>query len=123
MQLYYCSLILVAMERPLLGGMSEYLEHRKVLSKYIKRVCGIAKTQDDYESSVLSSQCLFIGMPFSPVLITAADQIAGLSIENQSERDQVLEMLSERQQRCGWPTRSLGEELQDKWKTMDQARA
>lgn len=58
-----------------------------------------------------------------PVLITAADQLAGLSIENQSERDQVLEMLSERQQRCGWPTRSLGEELQDKWKTMDQARA
>lgn len=116
-------MILVAMERPLLGGMSEYLEHRKMLSKYIKMVCGIAKTQDDYESSVLSSQCLFIGKSYSPALMTTAKPIAGLSIESQSERDQVLEMLSERQQRCGWPTKSLGEELQEKWKTMDQARA
>lgn len=61
MQLYYCSIILVVLVRPLLGGIGHYLEQRKILSKCATIVCGIAKGQDDYESSVMSSQCLFIG--------------------------------------------------------------
>lgn len=61
MQLYYCSIILVILIRPMAGGINNYLEQRKMLSKCVKMVCGIAKAQDDYESSVMSSQCLFVG--------------------------------------------------------------
>ncbi|KAI0886902.1 uncharacterized protein GGS22DRAFT_178901 [Annulohypoxylon maeteangense] len=107
MQLYYCSIILVALERPLLGGIGDYLELRKTLSRCVQIVCGIAKTQEDYESSVMSSQCLYI---------------AGLSVENNNERAQVLDMLSKRQRRCGWPTRSLGEDLLASWKLSNRTQ-
>ncbi|OTB05353.1 hypothetical protein M426DRAFT_319896 [Hypoxylon sp. CI-4A] len=60
-QLYYCSIILVLLSRPLLGGIGDYLEQRRVITGCVKMVCGIAKSQDDYESSVMSSQCVYIG--------------------------------------------------------------
>lgn len=67
MQVYYCSIILVSLERPILGGMVDHLELRKTLSKCIQMVCGIAKTQEDYESSIMSSQCLYIGKLLSTI--------------------------------------------------------
>ncbi|KAI0894733.1 fungal-specific transcription factor domain-containing protein, partial [Annulohypoxylon nitens] len=105
MQVYYCSIILVSLERPILGGMGDHLELRKTLSKCIQMVCGIAKTQEDYESSIMSSQCLYI---------------AGLSVENINERTQVLSLLLERQERCGWPTQSLGGDLSATWKILNR---
>lgn len=65
MQMYYCSLILVYLHRPLLGGMDEYLERQANLQKYSKFVCGISSTLTDYASSIMSSQCLFIGKHLS----------------------------------------------------------
>lgn len=62
MQLYYCSLILVHLQRPMSGGLEDHLKRRKLLRDCTRMVCGIAKTLTDYASSVLSSQCLFIGM-------------------------------------------------------------
>lgn len=62
MQLYYCSLILVHLQRPVSGGLEDHLERRTLLRDCAKMVCGIAKALTDYASSIMSSQCLFIGM-------------------------------------------------------------
>lgn len=61
MQLYYCSLILVHLHRPCAGGLNQYLEKQRSLKKWACFVCGIAKTSTDYASSIMSSQCVFIG--------------------------------------------------------------
>lgn len=61
MQLYYCSLILVHLHRPYAGGLNEYLDKQRNLKKWACLVCGIAKTSTDYASSIMSSQCVFIG--------------------------------------------------------------
>lgn len=61
MQLYYCSLILVHLHRPCAGGLNEYLDKQRSLKKWASVVCGIAKTSTDYASSIMSSQCVFIG--------------------------------------------------------------
>ncbi|RSL83252.1 hypothetical protein CEP52_016765 [Fusarium oligoseptatum] len=100
MQLYYCSLILLHLHQPCYGGFKEYLERQKTLKKWARMVCGIAMTCTDYASSVMSSQCVFI---------------AGMVIEDDTQRAAVLEYLDTCNQRAGWPGYSLGRELSDMW--------
>lgn len=61
MQVYYCSLMLVHLHRPCSGGIAEFVNKQRRLRDWAATVCGIAKTTTDYASSVMTSQCLFIG--------------------------------------------------------------
>lgn len=61
MQLYYSSLILVYLDRPLGGGLDSYLKQQRQLKHCSKMICSIAVTQTDTASSIMSSQCVFIG--------------------------------------------------------------
>lgn len=61
MQLYHCSLILLHLHQPCYGGFKHYLARQKKLKKWATTVCGIAMSCSDYASSVMSSQCVFIG--------------------------------------------------------------
>ncbi|KAI8722811.1 hypothetical protein NCS52_00426000 [Fusarium sp. LHS14.1] len=86
---------------PCYGGFKEYLERQKTLKKWARMVCGIAMTCTDYAASVMSSQCVFI---------------AGMVIEDDTQRDAVLEYLDTCNKRAGWPGYSLGRELKDIWR-------
>lgn len=62
MQLNYAARILILLLKPSLGGMRSYMEQQRLLEKAVETICGIAMTLTDDASSVVSSQCLFIGM-------------------------------------------------------------
>lgn len=59
--MHYVSKILVTINEPCLGGMDVYLERLKTVQSWIRIVCGIAMTLTDDASSMMCSQCLFIG--------------------------------------------------------------
>lgn len=61
-QLYNCSHILLLLNQPIGGGMESYMRRRRNLTRCINMVCGIAITLEDNASSVMCSQCVFIGM-------------------------------------------------------------
>ena len=82
-------------------------------------VCGIGMTLTEDASSMLSSQCLFIGtFPFHKldVLLTVS---AGMFMQDPRQKEAVLDMLDSCQKRCGWPTPSLKFELEAIWKNPD----
>ncbi|KAL1905018.1 hypothetical protein Sste5344_009274 [Sporothrix stenoceras] len=103
-QLYYCSLILITLNRPLVGDLDAYLQQRKSIQRYVAVVCGIAMTTttltSEDASSVMCSQCLYI---------------AGLSIEDPKRQRAVLELLERCRQRAVWPATPLSDELARKW--------
>ncbi|KAH7134307.1 fungal-specific transcription factor domain-containing protein [Dactylonectria macrodidyma] len=103
-QLYYCSRILLLLNRPQPGGFGIYAQQRANLMGFISKVCGIAMTLTDYPSSVMCSQCLFI---------------AGLLIEDRRQRNCVLDLLDKCRKRSGWPVKSLGEELKARWEKFE----
>jgi hypothetical protein len=39
-----------------------------MISKFVNNICGIAMTLTDHASSVMSSQCLYIGMKAYPLI-------------------------------------------------------
>jgi hypothetical protein len=61
-QLYNCSHILLLLNQPVGGGMEAYMQRRRNLIRCINMVCGIAITLEDNASSVMCSQCVFIGI-------------------------------------------------------------
>lgn len=74
MQIYYCSLILVHLNRPCPGGTASHLARQRNFRKWANIVCGIAQSSGDYGSSVMSTQCAFIGKAtpqISPSLLCA----------------------------------------------------
>ena len=77
MQLYYCSLILLHLHKPCYGGFKEYLARQKTLRKWASTVCGIAMSCTDYASSVMSSQCVFIGMRSRLDLFHSTGEVSG----------------------------------------------
>jgi hypothetical protein len=68
LQLYNCAHLLLILNRPSRGGLAEYMGLVKLKRKFVANICGIAMTLNDYASSVLSSQCLYIGMGTRPFL-------------------------------------------------------
>ncbi|KPA40254.1 quinate transport protein [Fusarium langsethiae] len=103
-QLHHCSRILVTAHEPHLDGIQGLLKRQKDIQQSINMVCGIGMTLTEDASSMLSSQCLFI---------------AGMFMQNPRQKEAVLEMLDSCQKRCGWPTPSLGSELEHIWKSPD----
>ncbi|KAJ4251492.1 hypothetical protein NW762_011479 [Fusarium torreyae] len=61
MQIHHVSRILVTAHEPHLGGLQDFLKRQKVIQENIEMVCGIGMTLTEDASSMLSSQCLFIG--------------------------------------------------------------
>ncbi|KAF5017327.1 hypothetical protein F66182_10756 [Fusarium sp. NRRL 66182] len=104
MQIHHVSLILINAHEPHLDGIQGFLRRQKAVQDSIAMVCGIGLTLTEDASSMLSSQCLFI---------------AGVFMQSPKQRSCVLEMLNSCQQRCGWPTPSLGSELEEIWTNPD----
>ena len=68
MQLHCAARILLCTHRPCLGGIDQYLEQQATVKQCVDIICGIAVTLKDDASSLMSSQCVFIGMfMFIPV--------------------------------------------------------
>lgn len=61
-QLHYSARVLLLLNRPSRGGFGGYLEQSRLISKYVNMICGIAMTLSDHASSIMCSQCLFIGI-------------------------------------------------------------
>lgn len=123
MQLYYCSHILLLLHQPILGGPDAYAQQRRSLRECINAVCGIAMTLTDFASSVMCSQCLFIGR--SPLVLNRkrscrlnyylVKNTAGGPLEDSGQRATVLNLLASCRQRAGWPVDDLGEKLKSRW--------
>lgn len=77
MQLYYCSHILLLLHQPMLGGPEVYAQQRKSIRECISAVCGIAMTLTDFASSVMCSQCLFIGMSLAAATFLVTNLVLG----------------------------------------------
>ncbi|EKD19418.1 uncharacterized protein L3040_006797 [Drepanopeziza brunnea f. sp. 'multigermtubi'] len=102
MQLHYSARLLLLLNKPSKGGFGGYLEQSQMISKYINNICGIAMTLNDYASTVMNSQCLYI---------------AGMCVQDVQQRQTVLRLLEKCWQRSGWPVTDLGEELKAFWDT------
>lgn len=123
MQLYYCSLILIYLDRPVGGGLEQYLKQQRQLRHCSRMICSIAVTQTDTASSIMSSQCVFIGKELScvPEIVVADTSEAGMTITDTKQREVVLKLLEQFQHKSGWPGQSLGEEMKQIWDRSDQA--
>lgn len=60
-QLHFAARILLSLHWPMMQGPGEFMKHQASLSRYVNIVCGIATVLDDYDSSIMSAQCLYIG--------------------------------------------------------------
>lgn len=92
------------------------MERQKTIQESIEMVCGIAVTLTEDASSILSSQCLFIG-EFRPSSDFEADfhETAGMFMQDARQRGCILELLDSCRDRCGWPSLSLGSDLEQLW--------
>ncbi len=61
MQVHHVSQILIAAHEPSLGGIQDFMERQRTIQEGIEVVCGVGMTLTEDASSILSSQCLFIG--------------------------------------------------------------
>jgi len=66
MQLHYSARLLLLLNKPSKGGFGGFLEQSRMISRYVNNICGIAMTLNDSASSVMCSQCLYIGRRGSP---------------------------------------------------------
>lgn len=60
-QIHHASKILVCINEPYFGGVDAYLERFKTVQSWIHTICGVGLTLLDDASSLISSQCVFIG--------------------------------------------------------------
>jgi hypothetical protein len=60
-QVHHAARILLALNRPSLGGIDEAMQRQAKLKKHVDVICGIALMMSDYASGTMCSQCLFIG--------------------------------------------------------------
>ena len=61
MQIHHVSRILLCAHEPCLGGIDVFRKRRRIIQDSIEMVCGIGMNLTEDASSMLSSQCLFIG--------------------------------------------------------------
>jgi hypothetical protein len=61
-QLHCAARILLSAHEPCIGGFDEYAQRQSTIKQCVEIICGIAMTQKDEASNLMSSQCLFIGM-------------------------------------------------------------
>lgn len=73
MQIHHVSQILVCAHEPCPGGFENFMERQKTIQSSIKMICSIGMTLTENASSMLSSQCLFVGTSAYLLLITNVD--------------------------------------------------
>lgn len=100
MQVHYASRILLSLNRPLLGGMSMFIDQQTLFSKCVDQICGIAKGSNNTASSTLSSQCLFI---------------AGTCTQETQRWEELVGLIQTCHYRSAWPIMPLDEELREIW--------
>ncbi len=61
MQIHHVSKILICAHEPSPGGMENFMNRERTIQESAEIVSGIGTTITDDASSMLSSQCLFIG--------------------------------------------------------------
>lgn len=64
MQVYHVSRILIYTNEPNSGSIESFIDRQKQIQGSIEIICGIGLTLIEDVSSMLSSQCLFIGESF-----------------------------------------------------------
>ena len=62
MQVHHVSKILVCAHEPSHGTMESFIARQKTIQDSVEIVCGIGCTITEEALSMLTSQCLFIGM-------------------------------------------------------------
>lgn len=117
MQFFNVSNILLLAHEPSLGGLDEFIERQRVIKHCVDDIGGIAMTLTDNASSLMSSQALFIGewLSLNDTKIWANNRVAGIFTQDNQARGAIVELLDLCRDRTGWPTRSLGIELQHIW--------
>lgn len=117
MQLHCAARILLCTHKPCLGGIGQYLEQQAIVKQCVNIICGIAVTLKDDASSLMSSQCVFIGMSMfiSAKNLSLTTISAGIFTQDDHVRKSILEFLDSCRQRTGWPVNPLGDELQELW--------
>ncbi|PWY66482.1 hypothetical protein BO94DRAFT_504224, partial [Aspergillus sclerotioniger CBS 115572] len=60
-QFFNASYILLLAHEPSLGGLEQYFQRQSAIKRHVGDICGIAMMLKDSESSLMSSQALFIG--------------------------------------------------------------
>lgn len=61
MQIHHVSRILLSTHEPCVGGLESFMKRQRTLQTSIDMICGLGMTLTEDASSMLSSQCLFIG--------------------------------------------------------------
>lgn len=62
MQVFHVSQILICANEPSTGGVVGFLKRQSLIQNSVEMVCGIGLTLTEDASSILASQCVFIGM-------------------------------------------------------------
>ena len=123
LQIHYSSRLLLLLNRPSQGGFGAYLQQRGLVAKYVNNICGIAMTLTDDASSVLSSQCLYIGMTrVFDMILPLMCILAGMCVQDSRQRIEILALVDTCRKRAGWPIQPLGDELQAFWEATDNGR-
>ncbi|KAM5343754.1 hypothetical protein ACJ41O_012291 [Fusarium nematophilum] len=121
MQIHHVSRILICAHEPCQGGLASFFKRQQTIQDSIEMICGIGMTLTEDASSMMSSQCLFIGKRLHEKVKATTDArmtaIAGMFMQDPHQRSCVLEMLDSCRKRCGWPTPSLGSELEQIWES------
>jgi hypothetical protein len=121
-QLHYSARILLLLHSPSRGGMQGYMKRQRLLEKSVETICGITIYLTDNASSLMSSQCLFVGASIVHYYMTQRFLIysAGSCTQDPRKRAAIVELIDICQQRTGWPTKSLSEDLRVEWEQLDQ---
>ncbi|KAI0098989.1 hypothetical protein F4776DRAFT_658403 [Hypoxylon sp. NC0597] len=106
MQLFRSAQILILLYKPSLGGIRGYAEQQRLMEAAASTICRIAMTLTDAASSIMSSQCLYI---------------AGLSIQNPQQREDVVRLIDKCHSKTGWPRASLSGDLRKDWAKLDSS--
>jgi hypothetical protein len=94
------------------------MAQQAVIKTYTDAISGLASTLTDDASCIMSSQCLFIGSNIAiSILFKLANPplLAGLCIQDQRERMEVVRLLKASRDRAGWPFYPLSDHLQMTW--------
>ncbi len=119
-QLHCVAHILLFSHEPCIGGLDSYLERQTRVRQCVEIICGIAMTLKDDASSVISSQCLYIGNAIPSQRFLILTSIAGMFTQGNRSRECVLDLLNTCRQRTGWPVHSFGDELKQLWITHER---
>lgn len=104
LQLYHFAKILLQICTPAAGGLKEYVAKERALHESVDMICGIALATEDDAAMVVSTQCVFA---------------AGLHTRDLTKRVAIMEIITQHQNRTGWPVHDLRVDLKAEWAKTD----